>query len=328
MNIINRRSFFQYSGAAVGALTIAPSLSFGQKPPLRKFKVSLNPGAIGVSSTQKELIGYAVRHKFEAISPMPDQLGKMSSDELSSFLGEMKQHQLSWDAASLPVDFRKDQATFAKGMADLPRIAEICQKAGVNRMGTWVMPSHNELTYHQNFLQHRNRLKEAALILKDYGIRFGFEYVGTKKLKVVNRYPFVGTMKEMLELIDAIDVAGVGIQLDAYHWYTSTETVADLEALKNEQIITCDLNDATAGRSIEEQIDGERQLPGDSGLIDLKGFLGALIKIGYDGAIRAEPFNAKLNALGNEEALEATSKAMWRTVNLLPKRDCSIKCVC
>jgi sugar phosphate isomerase/epimerase len=316
MNRINRRTFIRYSGAAMTAFAISPSLSFGENS-ARKFKVSLNPGAIGVTSTQKELIGHAVRHKFEAISPMPDQLGRMASGELSEFLGEMKQHQLSWDAAGLPVDFRKDQATFSKGLADLPKIAETCRKAGVDRMSTWVMPSHNELTYHQNFRQHQARLREAALILRDHGIRFGFEYVGTKKLKIANRYPFVGTMKEMLELIDAIDVPGVGIQLDSYHWYTSTETVGDLEALKNEQIITCDLNDATAGRTIEEQIDGERQLPGNSGLIDLKGFLGALVKIGYDGAIRAEPFNAELNAMENEEALRPTSKAMWRTVNLV-----------
>lgn len=316
MNPLNRRSFLQYSAAAVTAMALSPTLSFGSNAE-RKFKVSLNPGAIGVKSTQKELIGHAVRHNFEAISPMPEQLGKMTSGELSEFLGEMKEHKLSWDAAGLPVDFRKDQATFNEGLAELPKIAQICQKSGVTRMSTWVMPSHDHLTYHQNFKQHQTRLKQAAQILKDYGIRFGFEYVGTKKLKISNRYPFVGTMKEMLELIDAVDVAGVGLQLDAYHWYTSTETVADLEALKNEQIITCDLNDATAGRTIAEQIDGERQLPGDSGLIDLKGFMGALVKIGYDGAVRAEPFNAKLNAMENEEALEATSKAMWRTVNLV-----------
>lgn len=316
MNPLNRRSFLQYSAAAVTAMALSPTLSFGSNAE-RKFKVSINPGAIGVKSTQKELIGHAVRHNFEAISPMPEQLGKLTSGELSEFLGEMKEHKLSWDAAGLPVDFRKDQATFNEGLAELPKIAQICQKSGVTRMSTWVMPSHDNLTYHQNFKQHQTRLKQAAQILKDYGIRFGFEYVGTKKLKISNRYPFVGTMKEMLELIDAVDVAGVGLQLDAYHWYTSTETVADLEALKNEQIITCDLNDATAGRTIAEQIDGERQLPGDSGLIDLKGFMGALVKIGYDGAVRAEPFNAKLNAMENEEALEATSKAMWRTVSLV-----------
>ncbi|HSI77788.1 MAG TPA: TIM barrel protein [Lunatimonas sp.] len=316
MNPINRRSFLQYSASTLAAVAFSPTLSFGQNP-ARKFKVSLNPGAIGVTSTQKELIGHAVRHNFEAITPMPDELGKMTPGELSEFLGKMNDHKLGWDSASFPVDFRKDQATFDKGLSNLPKIAQICQKSGVTRMNTWIMPSHDELTYHQNFKQHQTRLRQAAQILKDYDIRFGFEYVGTKKLKISNRYPFVGTMKEMLELIDAVDVTGVGIQLDAYHWYTSTETVADLEALKNEQIITCDLNDATAGRSIAEQIDGERQLPGDSGLIDLKGFMGALIKIGYDGAVRAEPFNAKLNAMDNEEALKATSKAMWKTVNLV-----------
>lgn len=315
MKTLHRREFIKYSGMATAAMAFSTGLSFAQNPN-RKFKVSLNPGAIGVRSTQKELIGHAVKHRFEAISPLPDQLGKMSSGELSDFLADMKRHKLSWDAASLAVDFRKDKATFEEGLAGLPEIAKICQSAGVNRMSTWIMPSHNELTYNQNFRQHRDRLKQVAVILKDHGIRLGFEYVGTKKLKIVSRYPFAGTMREMLELVDAIDVNGVGLQLDAYHWYTSTESVADLESLKNEQIVTCDLNDATAGRSIEEQIDGERELPGDSGVIDLKGFVGALIKIGYDGAVRAEPFNAKLNAMDNEEALAATSKAMWRTVNL------------
>ena len=74
------------------------------------------------------------------------------------------------------------------------------------------------------------------------------------------------------------------------------------------------------GRSLAEQIDGERQLPGDSGLIDLKGFMQALVNIGYDGPVRAEPFNAKLNAMENDQALgRQPQKAMWRTINLVLK---------
>jgi sugar phosphate isomerase/epimerase len=313
---MQRRKFIKQVGIAASVLGLSPSIA-APVVTERKFKVSLNPGAIGVSCTQLELIECAVRHQFEAISPLPDQLAAMSSNQLNDFLAKMKANKLTWDAASLPVDFRKDQDTFHTGLAGLEKTAKACQAAGVTRMSTWIMPSHNELTYSQNFKQHRDRLKKIADMLYDQGIRLGLEYVGTKRLKTINRYPFAGTMKEMLELIDAIGTPGLGLQLDAYHWYTSTESVADLEALKNEQVITCDLNDARAGRSIEEQVDGERELPGDSGLIDLAGFMGALLKIGYDGAVRAEPFNAKLNTMEKEEALAATSKAMWRTVKLV-----------
>jgi len=313
---MQRRTFIKYAGTLTSVLGLGPGHLFGTQAE-RKFKISLNPGAIGVSCTQKELIDCARRHQFEAISPLPDQLMSMSSGELHEFRAQMEGNKLTWDAAGLPVDFRKDLETFREGLSKLPEVAKTCQSAGVTRMSTWIMPSHNELTYTENFNQHRDRLRQVADILQDHGIRFGLEYVGTKRLKTINRYPFAGTMKEMLELIAAINVPGMGLQLDAYHWYTSTETVTDLLALKNEQVITCYLNDAKAGRTIEEQVDGERELPGDSGLIDLKGFMQALVKIGYDGAVRAEPFNAKLNAMENEEALATTSRAMWRTVRLI-----------
>ncbi|WP_162419259.1 sugar phosphate isomerase/epimerase family protein [Cyclobacterium roseum] len=315
---MDRRKFIQQSSLISLGLASTPYLSHAA-PNLqeRKFRVSLNPYAIGVSIDQEEMIDKAVTYNFEAILPVPAQLMEMSPGKFDEFLAKKEAHNLTWDAAGLPVDFRKDKATFEEGIKGLPKVAAILRKAGVSRVGTWIMPSHDELPYLDNFKQHSERLGKAAQVLGEEGLTLGFEYVGTKNLKIINRYPFVGTLKEVQDLIAEIGQPNVGVQLDSFHWYTSSETVADLENLTNEQIVTCDLNDATAGRSIAEQIDGERQLPGDSGLIDLKGFMQALVTIGYDGPVRAEPFNAKLNAMENEQALAATSKAMWRTVNLI-----------
>jgi sugar phosphate isomerase/epimerase len=315
---MNRRTFIQRGGVLGLGLAAAPYLS--QAAPdfrQRKFRISLNPYAIGVQINQEEMIDKAVAHKFEAILPVPSQLMEMSPGQLDAFLARKAAQQLTWDSAGLPVDFRKDKATYDAGIKELPKIAVRLREAGVSRVNTWIMPSHNELPYLENLKQHSQRLGRAAQILGEEGLKLGFEYVGTKNLKIINRYPFVGTLKEVQDLIEDIGRPNVGVQLDSFHWYTSSESVADLEKLTNDQIVTCDLNDATAGRSIIEQIDGERQLPGDSGLIDLKGFMQALVNIGYDGPVRAEPFNAKLNAMDNEPALAATSKAMWRTVNLV-----------
>lgn len=316
MKLTTRRDFLKFSASsAAGLFFVAPS--FGKVNATdRLFKISLNPFAVGVSLTQEEMIDKALEYGFEAILPVPAQLADMEAGVREDFLAKMKAHNLGWDAAGNPVDFRKDATLFKEGMASLPRLAEALQKSGVKRMSTWIMPTHQELTYMENFKQHASRLKEITGVLQDFDIKLGLEYVGPKTLTSLHKYPFLSSMKEAFELIHEINVPNIGIQLDSFHWYCAEETVKDIESLTNEQIVTCDLNDATAGRTVAEQIDGERELPGDSGVIDLKGFVQALKKIGYDGPVRAEPFNAKLNNMDDAAALAATAKAMKRTASL------------
>jgi sugar phosphate isomerase/epimerase len=314
METITRRRFMKLTGGAGAGLLFASPITGTPLPPERLFQISLNPFAIGVNLSQEELVQAALKYGFEAILPIPAELAEMGEDQRNNFLSEMKAHKLTWDAAGLPVDFRKDDDLFKEGMAGLPRLAEALEKCGVRRMSTWIMPTHQELTYLENFKQHASRLKAVTHVLKDYGIKLGLEYVGPKTLTSMHKYPFISSMKEAFELIHEINVPNLGIQLDSFHWYCAEENIRDIESLTNEQIVTCDLNDATAGRTAAEQIDGERELPGDSGVIDLSAFLQALLKIGYNGPVRAEPFNAKLNKMDNEEALAATAKAMKATV--------------
>lgn len=315
METISRRNFVRFTAASTAGLFLSPTLGISDVQK-RLFKISLNPFAIGVNLGQEALIEKAVEYGFEAILPIPAQLAEMGEGERNEFLFKMKAANLSWDAAGLTVDFRKTEDLFRQGIENLPKVAHALQRSGVRRMSTWIMPTHEELTYIENFKQHASRLKEITEIIKDFDIKLGLEYVGPKTLTSLHKYPFLSSMKEAFELIDEINVPNLGIQLDSFHWYCAEETIADLESLTNEQIVTCDLNDATAGRSVAEQIDGERELPGESGVIDLKAFIGALIKIGYDGPVRAEPFNAKLNNMEDAAALSATAKAMKRTANL------------
>ena len=184
---------------------------------------------------------------------------------------------------------------------------------GVTRMSTWIMPTHKTLDYQENFELHRERLAEIADRLLFYNIDLGLEYVGPKTLVERDKYPFIHSMKELKELIAAIDMPNVGYQLDAFHWYCAGETVADIKSLKPEQIITVDLNDAKAGRTRDEQLDYERELPGKTGIIDIQGFLRALGEIGYDGPVRAEPFNFELGQMESKAAIAETSKWMKRS---------------
>ncbi|MSU51237.1 MAG: sugar phosphate isomerase/epimerase [Opitutus sp.] len=273
--------------------------------------IALTPGSIGVTvKSQKELNDLAHRHRFESVEPRGDEVAAMSAAQISEMLADLKSKQLAWASPGLPVDFRKDEQAFKDGLVKLPKIAAGLQRAGANRMGTWLSPSHDQLTYHTNFKLHVARLREVATVLKDHGIRLGLEYVGTQLLLVGKKYPFVHTMAETRELIAAIGTGNVGLVLDTWHWWTAGDTGADILALKNEDVVSVDLNDAPKGISKEQQHDNERELPVATGLIDIATFLTALSTIGYTGPARPEPFNKALNALDNDAACAASSIAM------------------
>jgi sugar phosphate isomerase/epimerase len=199
----------------------------------------------------------------------------------------------------------------------LPKHAEALQKAGISRMSTWIMPTHQHLTYIENFKQHSKRLKEIARILGVYDIRFGLEYVGPKTLMARDKYSFVHTLAECKELYKSTGEPNIGVQLDSFHWFCAGETKADLLSLSNEEIITIDLNDARSGFTADEQLDGKRELPMATGEVDMQAFMNALVEIGYDGPTRAEPFNQPLRDMDDAAALKATADAMKKAFKLV-----------
>jgi sugar phosphate isomerase/epimerase len=170
-----------------------------------------------------------------------------------------------------------------------------------------------------NFKQTARRLREAAKVAGDSGMRLGLEYVGTKTLWTAAKYPFIHTMAETKDLIAEIGLPNAGFVLDSWHWWTAGDSVDDLLSLKNKDVVSCDLNDAPKGIPVEQQIDNKRELPMATGVIDVKAFLNALQKIGYDGPVRAEPFNAVLNDMENEEACRTTVSAMKKAFALIEK---------
>ncbi len=310
---MDRRSFLRAAaaGAALASAGAAPRRD-------RKMAIALTPGSIGVGAkSQRELNDLAARHGFEAVEPRAAELAGMSAEQLAGVKADLAAKKLVWAAAGLPVEFRRDEAAFREGVARLPALAAGLERAGASRMGTWLSPSHAELTYRQNFRQHAERLREVGRILKDHGLRFGLEYVGTRHLLVGRRYPFVHTLAETRELIGEIGTGNVGLVLDSWHWWQAGDSEADLLALRNEDVVSVDLNDAPAGVAKEEQRDGRRELPCATGVIDLAPFVNALQRIGYDGPVRPEPFNQALNDLDDEAACAASAAALKRAMALV-----------
>lgn len=52
--------------------------------------------------------------------------------------------------------------------------------------------------------------------------------------------------------------------------------------------------------------------PGETGVIDLVGFLKALKSTGYDGPVTPEPFSEKVSRMKPEDAVKVTGEALKR----------------
>lgn len=310
---MDRKKFIQLSSiATIGGIDVWPDNNSKQKDEnlKRKFTMEFNPALIGIDVGQEKAIEMASKYEFESVIAFPKFLVSISKTKINEIVGQLKESNLVWGHSILPVEFRKDRETFQSALNTLPQVALALEQAGVRRMQTWIMSTHPDLNYLQNFRQHATRLREVAKVLCDHGLKLGLEYVGPKSIWSSKEYPFVHTMQETKELIAAIGRANVGFHLDTAHWYTAGESVEDLMTLTNDDVVACDINDAISGLSRLEQPGYHRELPGMTGVIDIKSFLQSLVNIGFDGPIQSEPFNDKLNEMVSEQAVSKTYNAM------------------
>ena len=311
MHQSNRRQFIhQTTIASLAGGALFASLSDAAEVKQRKMTMDLVCGNIGVSATQREAIELAARHGFESVGADGSFLASLSDDQVLELKSFMKSKGIVFGAAGLPVEFRREDDRFRESLKGLPKFAAGLQRAGVDRAATWLTPCDDALPYLQNYRQHAARLRDVARILKEHDVRLGLEYVGPKTSWASRRYTFIHTLAEMKDLIAEINTGNVGFVLDSWHWWHAGDTVPDLLALKGSEVIAVDLNDAPAAVPKDQQSDGRRELPCATGVIDLGAFLKALNEIGYDGPVRAEPFNQAVNKMPKEEACAVAAASL------------------
>ena len=303
----NRRGFIKSSSiASLGLISLSQNLYSMDRLSSRKMKISLMPGTVGINVNASELLDLAIKNKFESIYPLINDLKKMSTMELTDYLDKMASNSISFDISILPVDFSQTDSVFHDGIKVLKDYCKVMRKIDSVGFCRWIMPTSNNLTYLKNFKIHKERLKECAKIIGDNDMKLGLEFVGPKTLMARDQFSFIRTINELRELISEIDERNVGYQLDTFHLYCANHSIEDLRFLNKDDIIMCQLNDAVNGRTRDEQIDLERNLPGKTGLIDTAPFLNFLQEVGYDRTVSAEPFNKDLNKMNNEEAAKIT----------------------
>ena len=243
----------------------------------------LTRAGIGAVESDEQFMQLAVAGGFQAIDMDAKGLVERHGKEEAKRI--LKQHGLQIASIGLPVEWRAGEEEFLAGLPSLTEAAAAASELGCKTCCTYILPSTDLKPAHFMVLATR-RLRTCAQILGAYGIRLGLEFVGPHHLRTVWKHPFIWTMQETLDWIDAIGEPNVGLLLDSYHWYTNGLTTADLEKLKAHQIVHVHLNDAP-DVPIQSVLDNDRLYPGE-GVIDLAGFLRALKKTGYSGAVAQE----------------------------------------
>lgn len=258
--------------------------------------VGLHPENLGAAIALARTGGFAgVELNIREAAQLIEQRG---AEEVKQMFAGAGIRPAAW---GLPVDWRGDEQSWRRGLGELPRLAQAGAALGAPRTFTWVLPASDERPFDENRRFHLARFRPVAEILAEHGCRFGLEFVGPKTSRDGKRYPFIYCLDDMLELGREIG-PNTGLLLDCWHWHTSGGTLEQVRGLRPAEVVYVHVNDAPAGVPVEQQIDNVRALPGETGVIDIAGFLQALAAIGYDGPVVPEPFKKDLAELPDDEA--------------------------
>jgi len=268
---------------------------------------SFGPGALGLNLSLKEAARLASKYDFEGLQIDFDWREEHGAAEVSDILDE---RGLRPGSFGLPLDLLAEEEGYRSQLEGLPEKVQFAAQVGCKRCSTYIMSFSDERSFRENFEFHRRRLEEPARILGEYDISLGLEFLGPSSLRSGHRYEFIHTMEGMLELADAVDSGQLGLLLDCWHWYTSGGDMDSLKKLEREDVVDVHINDAPAGIPIEDQVDTCRRLPGETGVIDLEGFLNVLRELGYDGPVMVEPFSDRLEEMTPEEATKTVARSL------------------
>jgi len=262
---------------------------------------------LGYHKPLPEAAEAAVKYGYGGISLNIGEANGYEPEYVKSLLAEKR---LKTGGFNLPFDFRGDEGAFKDGISKLPEYCAFAEKIGETRCMTWILSSHGEFDFDENFRLHRDRLRAAAEIMGAHGVMFGLEFVGTPSAYREKKYGFIRSLDGILELIDAIGAPNIGVVFDSWHWHFSGLTRADIGTMPGSSIVMVHINDAPAEIPADEQHDLTRALPGATGIIQISEFLGGLADAGYNGPVYSEPFYAPLRDMGFDGAMKAAADAI------------------
>ena len=257
--------------------------------------LGLNSVLVGGRIPWPEFAQLAAKVGYKGTDVMLESAEKQGLRPTQTLLMQLKVRPAVTD---LPVEFRKDDATFQASLPKLEEAAPFIAALGCPRMITWIMSSSDTPKDELRRI-YKKRFTDCAHILARSHGRLGLEFLGPLHIRKANKYEFIWKMNEMLEFTKECG-PNVGLLLDAWHWHHAGATTDDILKAGKDRIVHVHFDDA-ADLPPDQVRDDERLMPGD-GVINLVGFLKALQTIGYADALSIEIFGKAVRAMPPEDA--------------------------
>jgi sugar phosphate isomerase/epimerase len=278
---------------------------------------SLMAGAIGIKGlTLQETIDLAAATGFDGVwfdireaKALADEHGV---DYVKDLFASKGVRPGGWGA---PVRWQ-DDANRDADLKALKPLAELGVALGNPYTTTGIMPANNDRAFDEQYAWVLERLTPFAQTLNESGIRLGIEFITPKTIRDRFTYEFIYTMPEMLRLGRDTGVGNVGVLFDVWHHYCAHGTLEDLNHITKDDVQVVHVNDAPAGIPIDEQIDNQRLLPMESGVIEAPAMIAKLAALGFDGPVIAEPFNDRLNAIAANDPVAAATETIQSITKL------------
>jgi sugar phosphate isomerase/epimerase len=295
--------------------------------------ISLPPWAVARNVGWPEQARLAARVGYAGIDWAFGPARKEGVDATKALLAELK---IRATIVNLPMQgpLDLDEATFKGQLPKLDEDAAFCAAIGCRNVMLVLRATTGGPSKDERWKIVRDRLAAVGEVIAKHDVRLGLEFLGPLVFRTraaggrgrggaapdpaapppAAPVPFVWTLPETLKLATESG-PNIGVVLDAWHWFHSGGTVADIAATPASRIVHVHVSDAKQ-MPPEEVMDNMRWLPGE-GIIDLNGFFKALKQIGYQGGIAPETIGPRIpDTMPPEEsarlALEATRAVMKR----------------
>lgn len=275
---------------------------------------SFNARAVGLPDLSTETtIDVAAAAGFDAVDLMIRDIVRSGAD-LTAIQRRMVGRNLQAGAFPMPFEWRGDEASFHRDLAELPSLARAAATLGFTRTGTWVMPETPTMPPPQRDLAafraevtrfHVDRIRPVARILADYGIRLGLEVIGVATFRRGLGVPFVTRLEDLgPTLVELATEPNIGLLVDAFHLHAADEPFSTALTWGADRIVWAHVADLPRGPAIDRAaiIDAERGLPGSQNAVACGEFLALLSRSGYDGPVTVEPLSRCSDLVGQEPA--------------------------
>jgi sugar phosphate isomerase/epimerase len=149
------------------------------------------------------------------------------------------------------------------------------------------------------------KLKACCEILAASGVRMALEFMP---------YGSLATLRDAIDVCDAVGWARCGILLDSWHFLNSGAPWADLKVLNADQIPLLQINDAPPPIGSDLRYESRfRRVPPGEGTFALDQFVAAVMNTGFDGIVSPEVLSTALIHAPLEQGAQGLMDSLVRS---------------